>query len=102
MRAKRLSEYTATYRRKHPYPAYDAIGAPASVPWAFVDTNPASMLPADLLCAPSEMRFDFAVFGVLWLPRDRAWIIRRPGTLCEPGARGAGAVWRTACCAVYS
>lgn len=68
-------------------PNGDAIGAPASVPWAFVYTNPASMVPPDLLGVPLhpypvyEMGFDLALFGVLWLLRDRAWIARRPGTL---------------------
>lgn len=53
-------------------PNGDALGAPADVPWAFVYTNPATMVPPDLLGTPLhpypayELLFDFAVLGLLW------------------------------------
>lgn len=53
-------------------PNGDALGAPTDVPWAFVYTNPASMVPQELLGEPLhpypvyELLFDFAVLGLLW------------------------------------
>lgn len=57
-------------------PNGDALGAPADVPWAFIYTNPASMVPPDLLGRPLhpypvyELLFDFAVLGLLWKLRS--------------------------------
>ncbi len=53
-------------------PNGDAIGAPANVPWAFVYTNPMSMVPPQLLGVPVhpypvyEMLFDLATLGLFW------------------------------------
>lgn len=57
-------------------PNGDAYGAPTDVPWAFVYTNPAAMLPDDLLGVPLhpypayELLFDLAVLGLLWRLRS--------------------------------
>lgn len=53
-------------------PNGDAYGAPANVPWAFIYTNPRSMVPRDLLGVPThpyaayELLFDLALLGLLW------------------------------------
>lgn len=53
-------------------PNGDALGAPTDAPWAFVYTNPATMVPPELLGRPLhpypvyELLFDFAVLGLLW------------------------------------
>lgn len=53
-------------------PNGDAYGAPTGVPWAFVYTNPLSMIPPDLLGVPThpyaayELLFNLAVLAVLW------------------------------------
>jgi phosphatidylglycerol:prolipoprotein diacylglycerol transferase len=53
-------------------PNGDALGAPTDVPWAFIYTNPATMVPPELLGTPLhpypvyELLFDFAVLGLLW------------------------------------
>lgn len=53
-------------------PNGDAYGSPADVPWAFVYTNPAAMVPPELLGTPLhpypvyELVFDLAVLGLLW------------------------------------
>lgn len=53
-------------------PNGDALGAPADVPWAFIYTNPKSVVPDELLGVPThpyavyELLFDLALFGVLW------------------------------------
>jgi phosphatidylglycerol---prolipoprotein diacylglyceryl transferase len=58
-------------------PNGDALGAPADVPWAFVYTNPASMVPPALLGVPThpyaayELLFDLAVLALLWRLRTR-------------------------------
>ena len=50
----------------------DAYGAPANLPWAFIYTNPAAVLPPELLGVPLhpyplyELLFDFAVLALLW------------------------------------
>lgn len=57
-------------------PNGDAYGAPTDVPWAFVYTNPATMVPDDLLGMPLhpypvyEMIFDLALLGLLWRLRS--------------------------------
>jgi phosphatidylglycerol:prolipoprotein diacylglycerol transferase len=54
----------------------DAYGSPTDLPWAFVYTNPMSMVPGDLLGTPLhpyavyEMIFDLALFGLLWRLRS--------------------------------
>ncbi len=53
-------------------PNGDAYGAPTSLPWAFIYTNPMSMVPRDLLGVPLhpyavyELLFDLAVLALLW------------------------------------
>jgi len=57
-------------------PNGDAIGAPANVPWAFVYTNPQSMVPPQLLGVPVhpypvyEMLFDLASLFLFWRLRN--------------------------------
>ncbi len=57
-------------------PNGDAYGAPTDAPWAFVYTNPAAMVPPDLLGKPLhpypvyELLFDLALLGLLWKLRD--------------------------------
>lgn len=57
-------------------PNGDAYGAPTDLPWAFVYTNPAAMLPPELLGTPLhpypvyELVFDLAVLGLLWRLRS--------------------------------
>lgn len=58
-------------------PNGDAIGAPTTVPWAFIYTNPMSMVPANLLGVPThpyalyELLFNFALFGLIWWLRSQ-------------------------------
>lgn len=58
-------------------PNGDAAGAPADVPWAFIYTNPMSMVPDRLLGVPThpyavyELVFNFALLGLLWPLRTR-------------------------------
>jgi phosphatidylglycerol:prolipoprotein diacylglycerol transferase len=65
-------------------PNGDAYGAPTDVPWAFVYTNPAAMVPTELLGTPLhpypvyELLFNLAVLGVLWGLRS---VYRVDGTL---------------------
>ncbi len=53
-------------------PNGDAYGAPTDLPWAFVYTNPATMVPPELLGRPLhpyavyELIFDLALLGLLW------------------------------------
>lgn len=53
-------------------PNGDAYGRPANLPWAFIYTNPQSMVPRELLGVPTqpyalyELLFDLAVLGLLW------------------------------------
>ena len=53
-------------------PNGDAYGAPTHVPWAFIYTNPESMVPRELLGVPLhpypvyELLFDLMVLGLLW------------------------------------
>jgi phosphatidylglycerol:prolipoprotein diacylglycerol transferase len=53
-------------------PNGDAYGAPTDAPWAFVYTNPATMVPPELLGEPLhpypvyEMIFDLTLLGLLW------------------------------------
>ncbi len=53
-------------------PNGDAYGAPTSLPWAFIYTNPMSMVPRDLLGVPLhpyavyELLFDLAALALLW------------------------------------
>jgi phosphatidylglycerol:prolipoprotein diacylglycerol transferase len=53
-------------------PNGDAYGSPTDAPWAFIYTNPASMVPPDLLGKPLhpypayELLFDLALLGLLW------------------------------------
>lgn len=53
-------------------PNGDALGAPTDAPWAFIYTNPATMVPPELLGTPLhpypvyELLFDFVVLGLLW------------------------------------
>lgn len=57
-------------------PNGDAYGAPIDAPWAFVYTNPAAMVPPDLLGKPLhpypvyELLFDLALLGLLWKLRN--------------------------------
>ncbi len=57
-------------------PNGDALGAPTSVPWAFVYTNPMSMAPRELLGVPLhpypvyELLFNLAVLALLWRLRS--------------------------------
>ncbi len=57
-------------------PNGDAYGAPTDVPWAFIYTNPMTMVPDNLLGVPLhpypayELLFDLAVLGLLWRLRD--------------------------------
>lgn len=68
-------------------PNGDAYGAPADLPWSFIYTNPASMVPADLLGVPLhpypvyELLFDLALLGMLWLVRTRRPFTTTPGLL---------------------
>lgn len=68
-------------------PNGDAYGAPADVPWAFIYTNPAAMLPPELLNVPLhpyavyELLFDLALFAVLWAARKRRPFVATPGLL---------------------
>lgn len=65
-------------------PNGDAYGAPTDLPWAFVYTNPAAMLPPELLGTPLhpypvyELVFDLAVLGLLWRLR---YVYRADGLL---------------------
>ncbi|MGH2379133.1 MAG: prolipoprotein diacylglyceryl transferase [Candidatus Limnocylindria bacterium] len=67
-------------------PNGDAIGAPAAVPWAFIYTNPASMVPEQLRGVPLhpyavyELIFDLGLFALLWRLRSHP-LFARPGTL---------------------
>jgi phosphatidylglycerol:prolipoprotein diacylglycerol transferase len=53
-------------------PNGDAYGAPTHVPWAFIYTNPESMVPRELLGVPLhpypvyELLFDLVLLGLLW------------------------------------
>lgn len=79
-------------------PNGDAYGSPADLPWSFVYTNPASMVPADLLGIPLhpypvyELIFDLGLLGVLWLLRTRRPFVGTPGLLFVAyiGAYSAG------------
>lgn len=57
-------------------PNGDAYGAPTSLPWAFIYTNPQAMLPRELLGVPThpyavyELLFDLALLGLIWRLRD--------------------------------
>jgi phosphatidylglycerol:prolipoprotein diacylglycerol transferase len=57
-------------------PNGDALGAPTDVPWAFIYTNPATMVPPELLGTPLhpypvyELVFDLALLGTLWKLRS--------------------------------
>lgn len=57
-------------------PNGDAVGAPTGLPWAFIYTNPASMVPPELLGTPLhpyavyELVFDLALLGLLWKLRS--------------------------------
>ena len=68
-------------------PNGDAYGAPANVPWAFIYTNPAAMVPRDLLGVPLhpypvyELIFDLGLFAVLWALRTRPLFAATPGLL---------------------
>lgn len=65
-------------------PNGDAYGAPTSIPWAFIYTNPKAMLPPELLGIPLhpypvyELFFDLAVLGLLWRLRG---VFKRDGVL---------------------
>jgi len=65
-------------------PNGDAVGAPATVPWAFIYTNPAALVPPEWLGVPLhpypvyEMLFDLALLVVLWRLRDT---LKRDGVL---------------------
>lgn len=65
-------------------PNGDAFGAPTTVPWAFVYTNPQAMVPRTLLNVPThpyavyELLFDLALLGVLWRLRR---VFQRDGVL---------------------
>ena len=68
-------------------PNGDAYGAPADLPWSFIYTNPASMVPADLLGVPLhpypvyELLFDLGLLAVLWVVRTRPPFAVTPGLL---------------------
>lgn len=68
-------------------PNGDAFGVPANVPWAFIYTNPASMVPPELLGVPLhpypvyELLLDFAILAVLWAVRTRPPFSVTPGLL---------------------
>jgi len=68
-------------------PNGDAYGAPADLPWSFIYTNPASMVPADLLGVPLhpyplyELVFDLGLLAVLWVARTRPPFATNPGLL---------------------
>ena len=53
-------------------PNGDAVGAPANVPWAFIYTNPAALVPHEWLGVPLhpypvyELLFDVALLAALW------------------------------------
>ena len=65
-------------------PNGDAYGAPTSAPWAFIYTNPLSMIPRDLLNVPThpyaayELLFNLVVLAVLWRLRG---VFRTDGLL---------------------
>ncbi|MGH3449921.1 MAG: prolipoprotein diacylglyceryl transferase [Haloechinothrix sp.] len=58
-------------------PNGDAVGAPTDVPWAFIYTNPMSLVPDRLLGVPThpyavyELVFNLALLGMLWPLRTR-------------------------------
>lgn len=68
-------------------PNGDAFGAPADLPWSFIYTNPASMVPAELLGVPLhpypayELIFDLALLALLWLLRTKRPFVATPGLL---------------------
>lgn len=68
-------------------PNGDAYGAPADLPWSFIYTNPASMVPAELLGVPLhpyplyELLFDLGLLAVLWVLRTRPPFAITPGLL---------------------
>ncbi len=53
-------------------PNGDAFGAPTTVPWAFIYTNPKALVPRDLLNVPThpyavyELLFNLLLLGLLW------------------------------------
>lgn len=53
-------------------PNGDAFGAPTTVPWAFIYTNPQALVPRDLLNVPThpyavyELLFNLLLLGLLW------------------------------------
>lgn len=68
-------------------PNGDAYGAPTNLPWAFIYTNPAAMVPPELRGVPLhpyavyELVFDLALFAVLWFVRKRGPFATTPGLL---------------------
>lgn len=68
-------------------PNGDAYGAPADVPWTFIYTNPAAMVPPELRGVPLhpyavyELILDLALFGALWWARRRSSFAATPGLL---------------------
>lgn len=68
-------------------PNGDAYGAPTDLPWAFIYTNPAAMLPPELQGVPLhsyavyELAFDLALVATLWAARKRPPFVRTPGLL---------------------
>ena len=65
-------------------PNGDALGSRTNVPWAFVYTNPRSMVPEDLLGVPTqpyvayEILLDLALLALVWRLRK---VFRRDGLL---------------------
>jgi len=57
----------------------DAWGAPTTVPWAFVYTNPHAFIPPELLGVPTQpyplydLALNLAIFALLWRLRARPW-----------------------------